>query len=343
MRDPIGGLGSERPEPEARRVAMTLSCRDTDVLPKVPDAGRIRALPGGSVQVMHNGVLIEEGCYYGPWMTQIIGGLNGHHEPQEELVFDALIRRLEASCQPSLLEASLLEASDLEVSDLEVSDLEVAAPPAPTMIEFGSFWAYYSMWFCQALHGGRAVAMEPDPVYLQVGMRNAELNGLTGRIEFVHGAVGSRPGEVMDFRTESTGAVIPVVQHDLGSLLHRARWQRVDLVLLDIQGAETTLLEGARSLLSAGRVRFIVVSTHHQSISGDALTHQRALELLIGCGGHIIAEHTVRESFSGDGLIAASFDPADRDLTVPVSRARARESLFGEPEYEIAELQARLP
>ncbi len=322
MRDPIGEPGPERPDPEARRVAMTLSCRDTDVLPKVPDAGRIRTSPGGSVQVMHNGVLIEEGCYYGPWMTQIIRGLDGHHEPQEERVFDAVIRRLEASH---------VEASRLG-----------AAVPAPTMIELGSFWAYYSLWFCQVLRGGRAVAMEPDPAYLQVGVRNAALNGLTRRIEFVHGAVGARPGETLDFRTESTGAVVPVVQHDLGSLLQHARWHRVDLVLLDIQGAETILLERARTLLSGGRLRFIVVSTHHQSISGDALTHQRALDLLIGCGGHIIAEHTVRESFSGDGLIVASFDPADRDLTVPISRARARESLFGEPEYEIAQLQARL-
>ncbi len=318
MRDPIIRPAPDSPDPQARRVAMTLSCRDTDVLPKVRDAGAIRTVPGGSVQVMHNGVLIEEGCYYGPWMTQIIRGLAGHHEPQEELAFDAVIRRLAAS------------------------GTDAAGQPAPTMIEFGSFWSYYSLWFCHVVAGGRAVAMEPDPVYLQVGVRNAALNGLTGRIEFVHGAVGARPGELMDFRTESTGAVIPVVQHDLGSLLHDARWQRVDLVLLDIQGAETILLERARSLLTAGRVRFLVVSTHHQSISGDALTHQRALELIIDCGGHIIAEHTVRESFSGDGLIAASFDPADRDLTASISRARARESLFGEPEYEIAQLQDRL-
>ncbi len=296
----------------ARRVAMTLSCRDTDVLPKVPDAGRTLAVSGGSVQVMHNGLLIEEGCYYGPWMTQIIRGLAGHHEPQEELAFDAMIRRL--------------------------ADSAVAAP---RMVEFGSFWAYYSLWFCRALRRGRAVALEPDPIYLQVGVRNAALNGLTGRVEFVPGAVGARPGAAMEFRTESTGEVVRVVQHDLGSVLRLAGWDRVELALLDIQGAETVLLERARELLAAGRVRFLLVSTHHQSISGDALTHQRALDLIVGCGGHIIAEHTVRESFSGDGLIAASFDPADRDLTVPISRARARQSLFGEPEYEIARLLDR--
>ncbi len=108
--------------------------------------------------------------------------------------------------------------------------------------------------------------------------------------------------------------------------------------MVDIQGAETVLLERARDLLTAGRVRFMIVSTHHQSISGDPLTHQRALRLLQECGAHIIAEHTVRESYSGDGLIAVGFDPADADLVVPISHARAADSLFGEPEQELAAL-----
>jgi SAM-dependent methyltransferase len=79
----------------------------------------------------------------------------------------------------------------------------------------------------------------------------------------------------------------------------------------------------------------MVVSTHHHSISGDPLTHQRALAQLTEAGAHIITEHSVAESFSGDGLIVASFDDRDRDLVVEVSRARAKDSLFGEPEVEL--------
>ena len=69
--DVTGGTAGDG-EAVDRRVAMTLSCRDTDVLPKVPGAGQVRALSGSSVQVMHNGLLIEEGCYYGPWMTSVV-------------------------------------------------------------------------------------------------------------------------------------------------------------------------------------------------------------------------------------------------------------------------------
>jgi FkbM family methyltransferase len=297
----------------ARRVLMTVSCRDTDRLPKVEDAGQVQVRDGQAVQVMHNGLLVEEGGYYGEWTTEIIRCLAGHHEPQEEVVFDAVVSRL------------------------ATMDID-----RPSIIEFGSFWSYYSLWFCHVLTGAHAIAMEPDPTWLDVGRRNAKLNGMEERFEFLQGVVGARPGEPMLFRTESTHEEIPVVQHDLGSLMASYGLSEVDLAMIDIQGAETVLLERARPILTAGGVRFLIVSTHHQSISGDPLTHQRALDLLRDCGAHIIAEHTVRESYSGDGLIAATFDPSQHDLTVSISHARARESLYGEPEYELAALSRRV-
>jgi hypothetical protein len=78
-------------------------------------------------------------------------------------------------------------------------------------------------------------------------------------------------------------------------------------------------------------VRFAVVSTHHHVISGDPLTHQRCLDLLRDAGGHVIVEHTVAESYSGDGLIVVSFDDRDRDLQVVTSRCRVGDSWFGDP------------
>jgi hypothetical protein len=50
----------------------------------------------------------------------------------------------------------------------------------------------------------------------------------------------------------------------------------------------------------------------------------------------VIAEHTARESCSGDGLIVASIDPRDADLEIAVSHVRARDSLFGDADDELA-------
>jgi hypothetical protein len=99
------------------------------------------------------------------------------------------------------------------------------------------------------------------------------------------------------------------------------------------------MLDGARELLRSGAVRFMVISTHHHRISGDPLTHQRVVMLVKELGGHVICEHTVAESFTGDGLVVVSFDPADRDLTVLVSRCRVQDSLFGDPLWDLATAQ----
>jgi hypothetical protein len=111
---------------------------------------------------------------------------------------------------------------------------------------------------------------------------------------------------------------------------------RVELVLSDTQGGELSLLQAGRDVLASSRVRFLVVSTHHHSITGDPLTHQRCLALLSEMGAHIIAEHSVAESCSGDGLIAASMDRRDVDLALSVTTVRARDSLFGELEHDLA-------
>ncbi|WP_410671415.1 FkbM family methyltransferase [Amycolatopsis sp. cmx-4-68] len=266
----------------AGRMLATVACTDADVIPKVSDAGESRDHDGTRVQVMHNGLLVEEGGYYGAWMSEVIRALRGHHEPQEELVFHRILERLAAD------------------------------GGAPAMIEFGSFWLYYGLWFCHVLPRGRVVGLEPDPAWLDVGRRNAALNGCEDRIRFVQAAVGAEPGRPLAFEAESDGQTHTVPQHDLASLMAETGLDHVDLVLADVQGAETILLDRARGDFEAGRVRFLVVSTHHHTISGDPLTHQNALRQLRDAGAHLIAEHAVGESVSGDGLIAVSFDRATR-------------------------------
>jgi FkbM family methyltransferase len=260
---------------------------------------------------MHNGVVVEEGCYNGAWMTEIIRRLRGNHEPQEELAFAAVVERLAR----------------------DTSDA--------TVVELGSFWAYYSLWARAAIPGARNICIEPDPNNLAVGRRNFELNGYDA--QFIHAAVGEPHGASIRLRTESDNAWRSVPLVSLDGLLRDEGLDRIDLLLCDTQGAEYGLLEGASETLRSGRVRFLVVSTHHHSITGDPLTHQRCLRVLQECGAHIIAEHSVLESCSGDGLIAVSMDARDADMHVAVSHVRSRDTIFGEPEYELARILRRSP
>ncbi len=148
--------------PERRRIELTVAVRDTDAIPKVANAGEVIVRDGEHLQVMHNGVVVSEGRYHGAWMTEVIRQLRGHHEPQEELAFHTVLERL-ARGSP--------------------------ASQSPTIVELGSFWAYYSIWAKHRIPSARLILLEPDPSNLAVGRRNLELNGMDGT--FVQAAIGS--------------------------------------------------------------------------------------------------------------------------------------------------------
>lgn len=286
---------------------LTTSCRDADGLPRVAGAGGFSRHGGHDVQLMHNGVLVKRGGYYGDWTAEIIERLEGVHEPQEEKAVAAVLERL--AQQP--------RSSD-----------------PPVCVELGSYWAYYSLWFLNDFPAGTAVCLEPDPNFMQVGVTNFALNNRSGT--FIAGAVGTPADSLVDFVSVSDGLSRPTKLYTLSSLMLEAGLERVDILFVDIQGAEISLLESAQDLLRTGAIRFLVISTHDIGTTGSAMTHRHAEALLVAAGAHIVCEHSVTESFSADGLIVASFDERDADVTVEFSRTRAIESGDGEwePRYD---------
>lgn len=300
-------LFSESPvvKSESERAAMTISCHDTDVIDKVKNAGKIVYDGKYKVQIMHNGLKVLAGGYYGDWMVDIIKKLHGHHEPQEELAFNEVIKRIDVSEQNY-------------------------------MIELGSFWSYYSLWFAKENKNNHNICCEPDPNNIQVGKKNAEINKLKG-IEFVQSAAGSRDGELVSIEMDSDrGTAIQVPIRSVDSLMEEYSWPKLDILHMDVQGSEADALEGAINTIKDGKLRFLFVSTHHHVFSGDPLTHKKCLDFIVQNGGRVVAQHSVQESFSGDGLIVASFNKKDCDVEVHLSVNSSYESLFRPVEVDLA-------
>ena len=286
------------------RILIATRCRDADVLPKVENAGAIILQPDGTtVQIMHNGLKVLAGGYYGLWMQDLISRCCGHHEPQEELLFTEVLRHL---------------------------------PDDATMIELGGFWSFYSIWFLTQDRRRRSLVVEADPGHLNVGRTNARLNDCEP--VFIHAHVGAEAAPPTPFQTEASGLVdLPCVS--VASLLADHGIARLDLLHCDAQGAEFTVIESCLALAAAGRLDWLVISTHTHHISEDPLTHQRCLTALRGAGATILAEHDVQESFSGDGLIVARFGPVPVGWAPPkLSFNRYSESLFRNPLYDFAQL-----
>ena len=286
--------GTNRIQTIEDRVRMTLSCRDTDRIPKVPGAGSLSNKNGILVQRMHEGSLVRADGYYGEWMSRIISGLKGHHEPQEELIFHHLIQ---------------------------------VARPNSLIVEIGAFWAYYTNWYLGAVAGSDAVCVEPDKLYLKCGEENLSLNGRQAR--WINACVGGAWSKSVTFKRDSDKKRDHIPCHNMVSLAEFTGNRRIEVLHMDVQGAELSFLGSMDKAVAAGLVRFVLVSTHHASISHSPTTHQDCLSELKRLGATILCEHNIDESFSGDGFIAASFQPEDSHLILTqISRNTTGASIF---------------
>lgn len=281
---------------ELERTLMTIGCRDTDVIPKVPGAGSMVQEGEHLMQVMHNGLRVQAGGYYGEWMAQIIRGLQGHHEPQEELVFHHLLRYVRHGTR---------------------------------MAELGSFWAYYTLWFLKEIPRSNALCIEPDPYNLSVGKQNVWLNQMTERVVFKNAWIGGEANAAISAATENSAGEVQLPVMNMASVLDSFAGQPIELLHMDIQGAELAFLGSMPAAVEKKLLRFVMVSTHNSAISGSKTTHPDCVDALRLMGANILVEHDVIESYSGDGMVLASFYPEDAALNFPeISRNRAQTSLF---------------
>jgi hypothetical protein len=156
-------------------------------------------------------------------------------------------------------------------------------PPSPRMIELGAYWAHYSMWLKRVRPLASVIMVEPDPGNLAAGRANFAHNGFEG--EFVHTFVGKGGWELDQFFA-SRG-----VSH-------------LDVLHVDIQGAEGALLDGGRETLRNSKVDYLFVSTHSQEL------HRSVAEDLTQFGYRVeVSSDFDYETTSYDGfLFAASHD-----------------------------------
>jgi hypothetical protein len=111
---------------------------------------------------------------------------------------------------------------------------------------------------------------------------------------------------------------VNVERTTIDALMERFRLSHLSVLHADIQGAEVRMLEGAKRALGKRSISWIFISTHGENI------HRKCIEVLKASGYYIVAEHTPAESYSVDGLIAAT---VDRSVPrIPISRRKSWDS-----------------
>jgi hypothetical protein len=125
----------------SQRIALVISSPDNKKINYVENAGTLN----DGLLVMHNGIVIEPLSYYGYPILKMLLNNRGIHEPQEEYVFQEVLKEI---------------------------------PIGATMIELGAYWSFYSMWFNKNIKNAKNYMIEPCNV--EYGMNNFKYNKLKG-------------------------------------------------------------------------------------------------------------------------------------------------------------------
>ena len=226
-----------------------LSDPSNSCIDRVPNAGEII---NGHV-VMHNGLLIEwpwrdthdperAKGYYGAF-SEILRMNKGVHEPSEERMFATVLKK-------------------------GISD-------GATMVELGSYWAFYSMWFYKAIKDAQIYCIEPVEEHLNMGISHCKLNDVQAK-----------------FTQGKADVLHQVIQEN--------NIEYIDLLHADIQGGERELLKDISSLLMERKIKYLFVSTHGDECHYECIKHLEDHEYRI-----VASADCETETFCFDGIIVA--------------------------------------
>jgi hypothetical protein len=203
--------------------------------------------------ILHNGLKVNIDCWKD--MKQIFLLNGGVHEPAEEFLFSIILKYI---------------------------------PENGTMIELGSNWAFYTMWFNKEIKNAKNYCIEPDSELLQCGIENSKYNNITAN--FTQGFVGINDNDNNGCKNEI----------HLYNYIKSKNIDYIDMLHSDIQGSEYNMLLQISELLDQNKIRYLFISTHSDEI------HYKCIDFLELHNYRIIASSDVdTETFCYDGIIVA--------------------------------------
>jgi FkbM family methyltransferase len=174
-------------------------------------------------------------------------------------------------------------------------------PEVDWIVDLGANIGLSSLYLLQRYPGARVLAVEPHEVNVALLRHNLEPWVASGRCRIVHAAAWSEdcvlcsatPSDAMHFasfrvRVPATSDVATIRGLSMRSLFEETAAREVQLVKIDVEGAESALFTSDTSWLDV--VRCIAVEFH-----GDSRATSRFDELMAERGFRIVSEtaHTV--------------------------------------------------
>ena len=190
-----------------------------------------------------------------------------------------------------------------------------------TILDIGANEGYYSTLFARLMHDkGRVLAFEPDPDNSQWLKKNISVNGYQC-IELHEYALSDREGDTTFYPGGGVGSLVhnpsplayfhgpsePVTvrTRTLDNVLREANIKNVDLMKIDVEGADLLVLKGAKRTLETMNVRILM----DVDVRGDE--RRELFDLLKSCGFSLyrIGKDLKPISFANGSPIPSSLKP----------------------------------
>lgn len=167
--------------------------------------------------------------------------------------------------------------------------------PGMTFLDIGANWGYFTLLSASLVGAsGKVIALEPDPRVYRRLAENVRENGFEYVITLPYAAAGE--AGIVRFRgydeaqsnwgtsrIESTAALptdLAVEARPVDEILADPRVGEIDLMKMDIEGAEGFAMRGLSKTLGARRVRRVILELHPEAIRSHGQTVDEVLEPL---------------------------------------------------------------
>lgn len=169
------------------------------------------------------------------------------------------------------------------------------------LVDVGANYGYFSLLWLAQNPGNRCIAFEPAPDNTGPLAANIERNGLSERITFESVALSDQCG-VVPFTLEKEagqtgwGGIAPGWSPEtlhIPAVTLDAYWAQqganrdIDVLKIDVEGADTLVLQGARGLLAAHRIRHIFFEVNLPRMKRLGIVENQAQTLLTTLGYRI--------------------------------------------------------
>ena len=158
---------------------------------------------------------------------------------------------------------------------------EEVLKPGMVMIDIGAYIGEFSLVAARAMQGiGRILCLEPTPSVFAQLERNLKRNAWSN-VEAIHSAVSDYDGTATFYVRigsndqsslhplapgEQISYNVPVTTVD--ALVARTRLERLDLMKVDVEGHEISVLRGAREMIRRFRPALVIEISRHQRAVG---------------------------------------------------------------------------